>query len=79
MCTTPGDLTASEVIRLHTGNFFGEIGLLEDKLRKYTVTALERTVCLTLRRGTLKRLVGEPTEILKRNSETQHQVLRMML
>eukprot|EP00753_Platysulcus_tardus_P010617 PLAT2902.1.p1 GENE.PLAT2902.1~~PLAT2902.1.p1 ORF type:complete len:329 (+),score=195.61 PLAT2902.1:65-1051(+) len=67
---TKKDVEGEVSRRLSVGDFFGELALLTHDTRQATVTAVERTRCLTLDRYTFTRLLGplEP-ELRKRESE----------
>ena len=61
------DEAPSELLRLSSGDYFGEIALLTNRPRQATVTALKPTVLLTTDRNTFKRVLGPLKVMLKRN------------
>ena len=58
------------------GDYFGELALLHDKPRAATVIANGRLKCVTLGKKAFTRLLGPVMDILKRNSENYHAILR---
>lgn len=50
------------------GEYFGELALIRDMPRAASVYAKTDCVCLTLDRGSFKRLLGPLDDILKRNA-----------
>ncbi|KAI9310614.1 cyclic nucleotide-binding-like protein, partial [Dichotomocladium elegans] len=71
-----GGATELEVNRLRKGDYFGELALLHDNPRAATVVANGRLKCVTLGKSAFTRLLGPVMDILKRNSENYHAVLR---
>lgn len=47
-----------EVMRYNKGDYFGELALIKDDLRKATIKALVPCKLLTIERAAFKRLVG---------------------
>jgi len=56
---------------LEAGNFFGEMALLEDDLRKATVTALSGCECLLLDRTAFNECLGNLNEIMHREARSR--------
>ncbi|KAI9490391.1 cyclic nucleotide-binding-like protein [Zychaea mexicana] len=73
---TAEDGTQSEVNRSSKGDYFGELALLHDNPRAATVVAHGRLKCVTLGKKAFTRLLGPVMDILKRNSENYHAILR---
>ncbi|KAI7860356.1 cyclic nucleotide-binding-like protein [Circinella umbellata] len=73
---TAEDGTQTEVNRSSKGDYFGELALLHDKPRAATVVADGRLKCVTLGKKAFTRLLGPVMDILKRNSENYHAILR---
>ncbi|CDS10100.1 hypothetical protein LRAMOSA02777 [Lichtheimia ramosa] len=65
-----------EVNRLGKGDYFGELALLHDNPRAATVVAHGRLKCVTLDKSAFTRLLGPVMDILKRNSENYHAILK---
>ena len=61
------DLAPEELLRLESGDYFGEIALLTNRPRQATVTVLKPATLLTVDRATFKRVLGPLKTILKRN------------
>jgi len=59
----------TEVARLDSGAYFGEIALVTSKKRQATVTASGPLHCLYVDRRTFKRVMGPLQDILMRNME----------
>lgn len=59
---------AVEVMKLESGNYFGELALLTDKPRAATVTATSPSKCVCLDTKAFIRLLGPCMDILKRNA-----------
>lgn len=55
--------------RLKRGDYFGEVALVEDRPRAATVTAVTKTKCLAMDRAAFVRLLGNISDLLKRNME----------
>ncbi|KAI8143474.1 cAMP dependent protein kinase regulatory subunit [Fennellomyces sp. T-0311] len=70
------DGTQNEVNRSSKGDYFGELALLHDNPRAATVVACGRLKCVTLGKKAFTRLLGPVMDILKRNSENYHAILR---
>ncbi|KAI3660200.1 hypothetical protein MP638_004474 [Amoeboaphelidium occidentale] len=62
------DGDAVEVMKLGSGNYFGELALLTDKPRAATVTATSPSKCVCLDTKAFIRLLGPCMDILKRNA-----------
>ncbi|KAI8093422.1 cAMP dependent protein kinase regulatory subunit [Halteromyces radiatus] len=73
---TAPDGTQQEVNRLSNGDYFGELALLNDKPRAATVVADGKLKCVTLGKKAFTRLLGPVMDILQRNSENYHAILR---
>ena len=58
------------------GDYFGELALLHDNPRAATVVAHGRLKCVTLGKNAFTRLLGPVMDILKRNSENYHAILK---
>lgn len=63
-CSKEGE----KVLELNKGQYFGELSLLTDDVRKATVTADMETKCLLMNRTTFKRLLGPLEPMLRDNS-----------
>jgi cAMP-dependent protein kinase regulator len=59
----------TEVSRLKSGDYFGEIALLNDVPRQATVTAVDDVTVLSLDKPAFYRMCGPLIEILKRNMD----------
>mmetsp|Transcript_17686 Transcript_17686/g.62267 ORF Transcript_17686/g.62267 Transcript_17686/m.62267 type:complete len:387 (-) Transcript_17686:165-1325(-) len=55
--------------RLTRGAYFGEVALVEDRPRAATVTAVTKSKCLAMDRAAFVRLLGNISDLLKRNME----------
>ncbi|KAI9261399.1 cyclic nucleotide-binding-like protein [Phascolomyces articulosus] len=73
---TAEDGSQKEVNRSYKGDYFGELALLHDNPRAATVVANGRLKCVTLGKKAFTRLLGPVMDILKRNSENYHAILR---
>ncbi|KAI8343478.1 cAMP dependent protein kinase regulatory subunit [Chlamydoabsidia padenii] len=73
---TAPDGTQQEVNRLAKGDYFGELALLNDKPRAATVVADGKLKCVTLGKKAFTRLLGPVMDILQRNSENYHAILK---
>ncbi|SAM04425.1 hypothetical protein [Absidia glauca] len=73
---TAADGTQQEVNRSSNGDYFGELALLNDKPRAATVVANGKLKCVTLGKKAFTRLLGPVMDILERNSENYHAVLK---
>jgi CRP-like cAMP-binding protein len=60
----------SLVLRLHEGDFFGEIALLSGKPRQATVKACGKVAVLVIDRGAFTRLCGSLVNILQGSMST---------
>ncbi len=58
------------VLKLSSGDFFGEIALLSGKPRQATVRAVGEVTVLVIGRDAFVRLCGNLFEILRRNMST---------
>ncbi|KAF2077190.1 hypothetical protein CYY_001511 [Polysphondylium violaceum] len=67
--------SSHEVIRLHSGDYFGEIALLLDQPRAASVTAITNTKCVEMDRQRFIRLLGPCENILRRNMERYNQYM----
>ncbi|RLN74623.1 hypothetical protein BBJ28_00012690 [Nothophytophthora sp. Chile5] len=65
-CTRGGEEVSA---RLGAGDFFGELALIHDDVRQATVTAVRKTKCLVLDRGTFRRLLGPMQEHLRKRAD----------
>lgn len=63
------------MMRLHSGDYFGELALIFDQPRAATVTAVGPVKCVKLNRRSFKALLGPCEDILKRNMKTYHQYI----
>lgn len=61
-----------ELIRLHKGQYFGELALLSNQARQASAQAVGETKCAMLDVKTFERLMGPCLEIMKRNTEHYH-------
>ena len=61
---------SSELSRLTTSDYFGEVSLLLDQPRLATVTAAGHLKCVKLDRARFERLLGPCSEILKRKMDS---------
>ena len=59
----------TEVKQYKTGDYFGELALLNSEPRAANVTARTECVCVTMDRHSVKRMFGPLDEILKRNMD----------
>jgi CRP-like cAMP-binding protein len=50
--------SAKELVRLSTGQYFGELALISNEPRKATVTAIDPLVCYTIGKSTFTSLLG---------------------
>ncbi|CAO3586225.1 unnamed protein product [Absidia cylindrospora] len=73
---TASDGSQQQVNRLSKGDYFGELALLNDKPRAATVVADGKLKCVTLGKKAFTRLLGPVMDILQRNSENYHAVLK---
>ncbi|CAO3595306.1 unnamed protein product [Absidia cylindrospora] len=73
---TAHDGSQQEVNRLSKGDYFGELALLNDKPRAATVVAAGKLKCVTLGKKAFIRLLGPVMDILQRNSENYHAILK---
>jgi CRP-like cAMP-binding protein len=64
------------VRHLGTGEFFGEMALMEERPRSATVTAVERTTCLQLVRWDFRALLKENPDLAVKMLEVVVQRLR---
>jgi len=64
--TANGDLVKAS---LTSGNYFGEIALLEDKPRMATVTATSDTVCMTIDRVAFTKILGPMNDLMTREAD----------
>ncbi|KAG0743597.1 hypothetical protein G6F57_006534 [Rhizopus arrhizus] len=70
------DGTQKQVMIGRKGDYFGELALLNDKPRAATVVSNGRLKCATLNKKAFIRLLGPVMDILKRNTENYHAVLK---
>ncbi|CAE7540999.1 pkar1, partial [Symbiodinium microadriaticum] len=59
----------SEVGSLEGGQYFGEMALLDDEVRKASVVAVTQCECFALDRPTFNRILGSLQDILARETE----------
>ena len=57
-----------EIAKLGTGDYFGEMALLQDAPRMASVTALEPTTCMTVDRATFAKVLGPLQALLEREA-----------
>ena len=55
---------------LSTGDYFGELSLINNEVRAATVKAVKDTTCLSIDRKTFKRLLGPLETLLRENGES---------
>lgn len=60
-----------EVGQLNTGDFFGEMALLEDEARKATVVATSEMECFALDREVFERILGSMQEFMNEETATR--------
>lgn len=60
-----------KVGELNSGNFFGEMALLDDEVRKATVTAVKDCECYSIDRPTFTRIMGSLQHIMARETMTR--------
>lgn len=65
-----------EVGQLSQGTYFGEMALLDDDVRKATVTATTACECFVLDRETFTRLLGSLRHIMNRETAQRLEVLK---
>jgi CRP-like cAMP-binding protein len=64
-----------EVGQLESGNYFGEMALLDDEVRKASVLATAACECFVLDRPTFNRILGSLQDILARETQQRLTIL----
>lgn len=64
-----------EVGQLESGNYFGEMALLDDEVRKASVIATSPCECFVLDRPTFNRILGSLQDILARETQQRLTIL----
>jgi CRP-like cAMP-binding protein len=64
-----------EVGKLESGNYFGEMALLDDEVRKASVIATTPCECFVLDRPTFNRILGSLQDILARETQQRLTIL----
>jgi CRP-like cAMP-binding protein len=64
-----------EVGQLESGNYFGEMALLDDEVRKASVLATSACECFVLDRPTFNRILGSLQDILARETQQRLTIL----
>ena len=70
---TTGDSKETTVMEYELGSYFGERALLTNEARAANIVATSDCLCLSLEREAFQRLLGDLTDILKRNMEAYKQ------
>lgn len=65
-------ISGATVMKYNTGDYFGELALMNNQPRNATVTTTATTRLLTLDRRSFKRLLGPLEELLKKNMGKYH-------
>jgi len=76
ICTGTVKITKDDVVikdRLESGNYFGEMAIIEDKPRMASITATSPTVCFELSRETFTTILGSMNDIIQREKERREQ------
>lgn len=63
-----------EILKLHSGEFFGERSLLFNEPRAATCIAVGRVECLTLNRTTFEKMLGQLEHIMQREMRRQERM-----
>lgn len=65
----------NEVAKLESGQYFGEMALLDDEERKASIIAVEAVECFVLDRPTFNRIMGSLKDILARDRAARDKTL----
>lgn len=65
-----------EVGQLKAGTFFGEMALLDDEVRKATVTATVESECFVLERDVFIRILGSVQHIMNKETMSRLEILK---
>lgn len=68
-----------EVGQLNTGDYFGEMALLDDEIRKATVVAQTNCECFAIDRSTFNRILGSLKDILGRETQQRLSIINETL
>jgi cGMP-dependent protein kinase len=69
-------INGEEVGKLETGQYFGEMALLDDEVRKATVISVSNCECFVLDRTTFNRILGSLQDIISRETAERMSVIQ---